>query len=186
MGYDVTHSEFKQNSTMITFLSPDNWQSILNVGKFLYTGQRASKPPYLQVNKLGIGLPSLSHFFTEDGDFVAYRQFFTYGKEHFELSADHDLDSTHKKAGLNRFRIGLTHHKRFLENNLTVSPYAHMTLERSSIKATGINVGIETTGQISNRLFFSGLAEVNNNDLMSRTNGRGNGVWASVALNYLF
>ncbi len=185
-GYDVTHSEFRQNSTMITFLSPDNWQSIFNVGKFLYTGQRASKPPYLQVNKLGIGLPSLSHFFTEDGDFVAYRQFFTYGEDRFELSADHDLDATHKKAGLNRFRVGLTQHKRFLENNLTVSPYAHMTLQRSSIKPRGLNLGIETTGRVSDRLSFSGLAEVNNNDLMSRANGRGNGLWASIAFTLIF
>jgi hypothetical protein len=61
-----------------------------------------------------------------------------------------------------------------------------MTLQRSSIEPRGINLGIETTGRISNRLFFSGLAEVNNDDLMSRANGRGNGLWASIALSYLF
>ncbi len=185
-GYDVTHSEFKQNSTLITFLSPDNWQSMLNIGKFLYTGRSANRSPYLQVKSLGIGLPSLSHFFTEDGDFVAYRQFFAYGKDRFELSADHDLDATHTSAGLNRFRIGFTHHKRYPDTNLTVSPYAHVTLERSSSQARGINLGIEATGPISNRLFLSGLAEVNRDDLMARANGRGNGIWAFMGLSYLF
>lgn len=185
-GHDVTHSEFRRNSTMITFLSPDNWQSIINVGKFLYTGKRNSNPSYLQVKELGISLPSLSHFFTEDGDFVGYRQLFSYGEHGFEFSADHDLDFTHRRADLDRFRIGFTHHKRYLENDLRVSLFAHMTLQRSIIKPRGINLGIEATGRISNNLLFSGLAEVNKNDLMARVNGRGNGLWASIGLKYIF
>ena len=86
--------------------------------------------------------------------------------------------------------MGFAHHKRYLENDLTVSPYAHMTFQRSEMKPRGFNLGIETTGRISNNLLFSGLAEINKNDLMARANGRGNGkgngVWASVGLKYLF
>jgi len=182
-GYGVSGREFRQNSLLITLLSPDNWQSVSNVGNFVWNGKRTFSPKYMKIGKgVELSMPSLTHCFTENGDYVNVTEFLRHKGRTIEFNFAHDLDFTHEDAGVNKMSFGAKLYDLNLGDRTELKPYASIDVKRSDLDIDGFNIGVDIEQRINDSLSLRATFEYNDNSLLSGVNGRGNGSYATVGL----
>jgi len=182
-GFNVSLEQMKKNNLWINLLSFDNWKSLYNIGKFVVTGERESKPTYFKINdSLELGLPGLAHYFTTKGEAVEISEFLKLKGKTLEINVFKDLDSTQKRAGLNNLRIGGQLYNLGVGNNFSLSPYFH-----ANLKGKGHDMGTEYKIKLSNKLGITGEVGYTNNDLFAKDIlDKDEGVYGRIGLTYEF
>jgi len=186
-GYDISLNEMRKNNTALNFLNPTNWRDTYNLLKFLKEGKRDLDNIQIGQGNLKFGLPSLSHFFTVDGELATLTEFIKYKKTPIEFSFSRDLDFTQEKAGVNIIRIGGKLYEVPLTNRVNISPYVNLNFGRSNLNSNGANVGTEIEMKISDNFSLTGKLEYNKDDILeSRIKGKDNGVYATAGIKLFY